>query len=280
METSQTILVQAANGKTGRRVADRLERLGAPIRRGSRNAEIPFDWDDPTTWLPALKEVQAVYMVYTPDLAVSSAFEAIRSFTQLAVQTGVRRLVLLSGRGEEEARRCERIVQESGLEWTIVRASWFNQNFDEGEFLDLVLAGEIALPAGSAQEPFVDVEDIAEVAVAALTQEGHAGQVYELTGPRLMTFAQAVSEIADASGRNLRYADISVQEFSRSLSEAGLPQAHIQLLEYLFHNLLDGRNAHLCDGVRRALGKPPRDFRDYARKAAATGVWNPVEQTV
>ena len=168
-------LVLAATGKTGRRVADRLEAQGRPVRRGSRSAAIPFDWDDATTWAPALEGVEAAYVVYIPDLAVPAAPPAIRAFTELALEAGVRRLVLLSGRGEEEAQRCERIVQESGLDWTIVRASWFAQNFSEGAFHDLVLAGEVALPAGDVQEPFIDVDDIADVVVAALTEYGHVG---------------------------------------------------------------------------------------------------------
>ena len=268
------VLVLTASGKTGRRVADRLEASGVPIRRGSRSAEIPFDWNDPATWEPALDGVRAAYVVYTPDLAVPAAPPAIRDFTRLAARTGVRKLVLLSGRGEEEAQRCEQIVQDSGLDWTIVRASWFNQNFSEGAFLDLVVGGEVALPAGGVPEPFIDADDIADVAVAALTQDGHAGQVYEVTGPRLLTFAEAVSEIAEAAGRPIRYVQIPHESFVEGLTQARVPADLIALLTYLFTTVLDGRNAYLTDGVQRALGRPPRDFRDYARDVATTGLWN------
>ncbi len=113
--------------------------------------------------------------------------------------------MLLSGRGEEEAQRCERIVLDTNPAWTIVRASWFNQNFSEGFFVDPLRDGVLALPAGDVGEPFIDAEDIADVAVAALTEAGHEGQIYEVTGPRLMTFAEAVDEIARAAGRELRY---------------------------------------------------------------------------
>ncbi len=267
-------LVIAATGKTGRRVADRLEAQGRPVRRGSRSAAIPFDWDDRTTWGPALEGVGAAYVVYTPDLAVPAAPAVIQAFTELAKKLGVRRLVLLSGRGEEEAERCERIVQASGLEWTVVRASWFAQNFDEGEFTELVVAGEVTLPGGDVLEPFIDVEDIADVAVAALTEDGHAGEVYEVTGPRLMTFASAVQEIAEASGRELSYVPIPVEAFKAGLAQAGMPEGQIELLDYLFTTVLDGRNASVTDGVQRALGRPARDFRDYARVVAASGVWD------
>jgi len=271
-------LVLTASGKTGRRVADRLVARGVPIRRGSRSGEIPFEWNDPTTWEPALAGVQAAYVVYTPDLAVPAAPPAIRDFTQLAVRSGVKKLVLLSGRGEEEAQRCERIVQDSGADWTIVRASWFSQNFSEGAFLDLVGGGEVALPAGSVTEPFIDADDIADVAVAALTENGHAGQVYEVTGPRLLTFAEAVAEIAEAAGRPIRYVQIPQDAFVAGLTQAGLPADYIELLKYLFTTVLDGRNEHLTDGVQRALGRAPRDFREYARDVATTGVWNTPEQ--
>lgn len=266
-------LVLTANGKTGRRVAERLEKKGVAIRRGSRSAEIPFDWHDPATWEPALQGTAAAYVVYTPDLAVPAAPGAIRGFTDLAVRSGVRRLVLLSGRGEEEALRCERTVQDSGVDWTIVRASWFNQNFSEGPFRDLVLGGEVALPAGNVSEPFVDADDIADVVVAALTEPGHAGEVYEVTGPHPMTFAQAVEEIARASGRDVKYSPITAEEFKAALVGQGVPGDYIELLSYLFSEVLDGRNDFVTDGVQRALGRSPRGFADYAREAAASGAW-------
>lgn len=269
------ILVIAANGKTGRRVADRLEALGRDVRRASRSGATTFDWNDRSTWRAALAGVDAAYVVYSPDLAVPEAPAAIEAFAELSRELGVRRLVLLSGRGEEEAQRCERIVQASGVEWTVVRASWFAQNFDEGAFTELVAAGELALPADDVLEPFVDVDDIADVVVAALTEERHHGEVYEVTGPRLMTFADAVADISNAIGRDVRYVTIPREAFVNGLQQAGLPNAQVELLDYLFTTVLDGRNASLADGVQRALGRAPRDVRDYARDAAARGAWAP-----
>ena len=269
-------LVIAATGKTGRRVADRLEAQGRPIRRASRSSATVFDWDDRSTWDSALEGVGAAYIVYSPDLAVPAAPAAITALTELARQKGVRRLVLLSGRGEEEAQRCERIVQGAGLEWTIVRASWFAQNFDEGEFRELVLSGEVTLPAGDVREPFIDIDDIADVVVKALTEDGHAGEVYEVTGPRLMTFSDAVAEIAEAMGRDLSFVTIPGDAFKAGLEQAGMPAEQIELLDYLFTTVLDGRNAQVTDGIQRALGRPARDFGDYARAAAASGAWGPL----
>ncbi|NQD96881.1 NmrA family transcriptional regulator, partial [Pseudomonas sp. CrR25] len=202
------------------------------------------------------------------------ATDAVRAFIDKAVEHGVRRLVLLSGRGEAEAQLCERIVQDSGVDWTVVRASWFNQNFSEGEFLEMVVAGAVTLPAGDVPEPFVDVDDIADVAVAALIEDGHAGQIYEVTGPRMLTFAEAVAEIARASGRDIQYVQIPHEAFIAGIAEAGAPDDIAWLLDYLFASVLDGRNAYVCDGVQRALGREPTDFAEYARRIADSGVWD------
>ncbi len=267
-------LVLGGTGKTGRRVAEGLASRGVATRVGSRAADPCFDWADQSTWDAVLDGVTAAYVSYAPDLAIPGATDSIRAFVDCAVERGVQRLVLLSGRGEEEAQRCESIVQRAGIEWTIIRASWFNQNFSEGEFLDMVLAGEITLPAGDVPEPFVDVDDIADVAVAALTEDGHDGQVYELTGPRLLTFAQAVEEIAHATGREIRYIQIPPEAFAAGIAESGAPGDIAWLLDYLFSTVLDGRNAHVCDGVNRALDREPTDFAEYARRIADTLVWN------
>lgn len=262
-------LVLGANGKTGRRIVERLRARGVSVREGSRSAHPAFDWRDATTWDAALEGVTAVYISYAPDLAIPGAVAAVAAFVEQAKAQGVRRLVLLSGRGEEEAQASERIVQKSGLEWTVVRSSWFNQNFSEGAFAPMIAEGVLALPAGDIGEPFVDADDIADVAVAALTEDGHAGQIYELTGPRLITFAQAVAEIAAASGRPIQYVQIPHEDFLAGVAEQDYPADIAWLLDYLFATVLDGRNAHLCDGVERALGRAPRDFSSFAQDLAA-----------
>lgn len=273
MQERKPVLVVGGTGKTGRRVAERLAARGVPVRIGSRSANPAFDWEDPSGWPAALDGVGAAYITYYPDLAAPGAPEAVRALVDQALARGVRRLVLLSGRGEEEAQQAEQVLQASGADWTIVRASWFSQNFSEGVVRDSVLAGEIALPAGDVGEPFVDADDIADVVVAALTEDGHVGQLYEVTGPRLLTFAEATAEIARASGRQVRYTRVPAQDFAAALAEQGTPADFTGLLLYLFTTVLDGRNAQLADGVQRALGRPPRDFADYARDAAASGAW-------
>lgn len=218
--------------------------------------------------------MESVYLSYYPNLAIPGAVDQIGSFSQLAVGSGVRRLVLLSGRGEAEAQRCEQVVRDSGADWTILRASWFSQNFSESFLLESVLSGEVILPAGDVPEPFIDIEDIAAVAAAALTEDRHAGQLYELIGPRMLTFAQAVAEIAGATGREIGYVQVSPEQYAAMLAEYGVPAEVVWLLNYLFTTVLDGRNAQLTHGVQRALGRAPRDFSDYVRETAASGGWD------
>lgn len=267
------ILITGATGKTGGRVAQLLAEQGHPIRLGSRRADIPFDWNQPDTWQAALDGVKAVYIAYAPDLAVPGAVSTITRFVDAAAKQGVQRLVLLSGRGEAEAQACERIVLNSGLEASVVRASWFNQNFSEGAFADMVRAGQLTLPAGDTPEPFVDADDIAEVAVAALTQPGHDGEIYEVTGPRLMTFKDVAATLSEATGRTIDFVAIPHEAFLDGAKASGAPSDVVWLMDYLFTTVFDGRNAQVCDGVQRALGRPATDFETYARKTAARGVW-------
>ena len=267
-------LVTGGTGKTGKRVAERLRARSVKTRVASRSANPSFDWNDTDTWDAALEGVAAAYISYAPDLAIPGATELIRAFVERAVALGVRRFVLLSGRGEEEAQACERIVQESGVEWTIVRASWFMQNFSEGEFLGMVLDGTITLPATDVPEPFIDINDIADVAVAALTEDGHSGEIYEVTGPRLLTFADAAREISVAAGREVQFVQIPGDAFAGAIAESGAPADIAWLLNYLFETVLDGRNDYVCDGVQRALGREPADFADFAKRIASRGTWN------
>ncbi len=252
-------LVLGASGKTGRRVIDRLNRLGVPTRAGSRSGTPRFDWNDRTTWAPALDGTGAVYISYFPDLAAPGAAQTIGDFAREAAP---RRLVLLSGRGEPEAQEAERLVREASPDATIVRCAWFAQNFSEAFLADAIDAGELHFPAERVREPFVDVEDVADVATTALTEYGHEGRLYELTGPRLLTFEQAVGEIAHATGRDIAYVPVSVPDFTSAMN--GEPAEVVELVTYLVTEVLDGRNERLANGVREALGREPRDFAEYA----------------
>jgi len=274
MTDTKPILILGGTGKTGRRLAERLTARGIPVRIGSRSGTPRFDWEAPASWAPALEGVSAVSISYYPDIAVPGAAEVIGAFTRLAVEHGVRRLVLLSGRGETEAQRAEEMLKASGADWTILRCAWFSQNFSEGFLVEPLLAGEVALPVGPVGEPFVDVDDIADAAEAVLTQPGHIGQLYELTGPRLLSFADAVAEIAKAAGRDIRFVRISHDEFTTAVASHELPPEFVWLLDELFTQVLDGRNESLTDGIQRVLGRAPKDFSAYATETAASLVWS------
>ena len=270
---NDVILVLGGTGKTGRRVAELLRQAGKRVRIGSRTAEPRFDWENGTTWGPALQGVKAAYVAYQPDLAAPGALEIVDAFFHQAIECGVEKLVLLSGRGEVEAEQAEQALQATAADWTILRASWFFQNFSEGFLVDAITAGDVALPSGPAAEPFVDVDDIAEIAFAALRQVGHSRELYEITGPRALTFPEAIGEIAQATGRDIRFTAANPTDFRAHLVASGVPGVEADLVIYLFTTVLDGRNTPLADGVQRALGRPPRDFSDYVRRTAATGVW-------
>ncbi len=269
----RTTLVIGASGKTGRRVTDRLNAAGRPVRSASRSGGTRFDWEDEATWAPALAGVDAVYITYYPDLAFPGAADTVGRLAELAVSSGARRLVLLSGRGEEGARQAELRVENSGAEWTIVRCAFFNQNFSE-TFVDSVRYGRLSMPGGDTPEPFLDADDIADVVVAALTDDRHIGQLYELTGPRLLSLAEAAAELTTAVGREVQYLPVTPKEYASELVTHGLPEEEAVPISELIAEVLDGRNSYLTDGVQRALGRSPRDFADYARDTAATGVWN------
>lgn len=270
---SNPILVIGATGKTGSRVATRLEARGLNVRRGARSASTPFDWEAPETWVPALRGVRAAYVTYFPDLAFPGAVKKLESLVETANDLGVEHLVLLSGRGEHHARMGEEVVRKSGVDFTLIRSAWFAQNFSEGYLRDPILAGVLPMPGGNTPEPIIDVEDIADVAVAALTEDGHRGKLYEVTGPRLMTFADMAAELSSATGRPIRHVPISFEEFHANVAQAGgLFVADV--FTGIARETLDGRNAHLADGVMQAIGRPPRDFSDFARAATAAGVWS------
>jgi len=276
-ENDAAALVLGGTGKSGRRVADRLRERGIGVRIGSRCAETPFDWERPETWPAVVSGVRSAYVAYSPDVGFPGAAEVIGSFAELAVREGVQRLVLLSGRGEPGALRTEEALFAAGAPAaSVVRASFFAQNFSEGFFAGMVRSGTVAFPAEGVAEPFIDVEDIAEVAVEALTGDPgrHAGRVHEVTGPRALTFPEAVAEVAAATGRELDYVPLTFERFRAGMVGQGVPPEAAAQLTELFGEILDGRNSAVADGVPAALGRKATDFSEYAERTAATGVWD------
>ncbi|MEM7000025.1 MAG: NmrA family transcriptional regulator [Pseudomonadota bacterium] len=277
--THQQILIVGANGKTGARVQSRLHQAGISTRGVSRSTTPAFDWGDSSNWAAALSSMDAAYLTYHPDLSVPAAEEHIRRFCELATTSGLQHVVLLSGRGEEGAARSERVLRASGLEWNIVQASWFAQNFSEDFMLDAVLGGELVIPAGTATEPFIDLDDLADVVVATFLEPGLRNRLFEVTGPRSISFGDCMAEISSALNRPIRLTEVAMPDYVDSLRAQGVPEYLVELLPSLFADVFDGRNAHCASGVREALGRPATDFGDFARKTAASGVWqSPHEQ--
>ncbi|WP_217213400.1 NAD(P)H-binding protein [Streptomyces sp. AC550_RSS872] len=267
-----TVVVTGASGRTGSRVAEAARGAGLTVRAASRARG--FDWEDPTTWARTLRDADAAYLMYPSDVGSPAAAEGIGALAREAVGLGVRRLVLLSARGEDQALPTEEALMSSGADWTIVRATWFAQNFSEGPLVEGMVHGELVFPAGEVREPFVDVRDIADVVTAALTSgDRYVGRTLELTGPRLLSWREAVAEIAEASGSRITYTPVPTRAYGEALTGFGVPPEEVELLTEVFDTLMDGRNAHVTDDVREVLGRPPRDFADFAREAAASGAW-------
>jgi nucleoside-diphosphate-sugar epimerase len=265
LQQANNILVTCGTGKTGRRVVDRLKTRDITARIGSRAGEPPFDWENPETWAGVLDGMDTVYINYHPDLAIPGARKAIEEFTSQAVKGGIQKMVLLSGKGEKEAELCEQVVMNAGTDWTIVRASWFNQLFSEAFLLDPILAGYVDLPGEEALVPFVDADDIADVVVESLLDDKHVGQTYELTG-------------SNATGRDIVFNSITIEEYEKMLKEYQVPEGVIWLISYLFTEvLLLSSNSVVTNDIQKVLGRKAKDFTEYARETASTGIWNPVK---
>lgn len=272
------ILVIGGTGKTGRRVVEQLQNKGIEPRIGSRNASPSFDWGDKDTWVNALNGIERMYVTYYPDLAVPGAKEAIQSLTYLAKELGVKKMVLLSGKGETEAEACENIVMNSGIDYTIVRASWFNQNWSESFFLEPILTGEVALPMSNVLIPFVDANDIAEVAATVLIDESYNGEIIEVTGPELITFKDIVNIISKTSNRSLNFYDITLEQYIDGMKQMQIPSDVVWLIEYLFtHVLTNPKNQLVVNDIERVLGRKAKPFIEYAKETAKTGIWSQVE---
>ncbi len=276
------ILVTGGTGKTGRRVVEGLTQLGHNIRIGTRSTVPVFDWEDHSTFAGALRGMDRAYIVYYPDLAVPGSKEAISAFAEAALREGLEKVVLLSGKGEKEAEACEEIVANSGLNYTLVRASWFDQNFSEGAFLDFVLAGHVALPMPEARIPFVDAGDIADVVTKVLVDDSYNGETITVTGPGKMTFKEVVAAISKGIGRDIQYQPITIEEFKDGMKAAGLPDSYVWLFGYLFKEVLGNpKNQDISHDVERVLGRKATDFETFVENTLATRVWDQqIPQTI
>ncbi|MGN9913037.1 NAD(P)H-binding protein [Phytohabitans sp. LJ34] len=270
--SDELILVLGATGTTGRRLTRRLRAAGVAVRAASRHGEARFDWSDPTTWDAAVTGVTRIYLMAPHEVPIDPLF------VRRAVEHGVRHITLLSSRGieamgDERLMAAERTVRESGVDWTILRPDWFDQNFDEGFLQPAVMAGGFALPVGETGFAFVDADDIAAVAAAVLTTDGHAGQSYELTGPDSLPFAEAVRIISETSGRPVRFGGTD-DDYLAQQAQLGEPEEQARQALAAFTALRELGDQPPTDAVHRIAGHPPKAFRAYAEEAAARGAWD------
>ena len=269
-----TNLIIGGTGKTGRRVASRLQDRGLPVTSLSRPE---FDWADPSTWSSVEQPAATAYVTFAPDITFPGAPDAIAEVVERMARAGVRRFVLLSGRGEPEAQ----LAEETGdrdrgeVRRRLGRRTLrlLHAELRRGPLRPEFEAGHLAFSAGAVREPFLDVEDVADVAVGMLVGDVPVNRVYELTGPELMTFAEATAAIAAATGRPITYTEITVPELVADLTRPGFPAGDAEELGALFAHVLDGHNEHLAHGVQEALGRPARSFAEYAARAVAGGAW-------
>jgi uncharacterized protein YbjT (DUF2867 family) len=269
------ISVLAASGKSGRRVVAALRAAGHHVRAASRSAEVRFDWADPRTWPAVADGAGALYLVAPEDPS------PLPSFVDLVQEAGVKRVVLLSGRGVEAwgdrygraVAAAEDVVRGSDLDWTIIRANNFMQNFTEDLWHAPLLAGRLGLPTAGVPEPFVDVDDVAAVAARLLATDGYAGRTIDLTGPTALTFAEAVATIAAAAGRSIRYDELTPAAYAEELRAAGVGEEWVAELSGMFEILREGHLAAPATGVEDVLGRPPRSFVGWVAHIAPTGAW-------
>jgi len=276
----KTILVLGGTGKTGRRIIQRLETRGVPYRLASRSSEQRFDWYDDSTWSATIAGADTAYLA--PPVGPTGLAQAGRFIKQAAAE-GLRRVVLLSGRGVgspgrefavyESGLELEHAVKDSGADWTIVRPAWFAQGFSEDFFREYVLAGEIRVSAGDGAEAWIDTNDVGDVMTAALLDERHTGQTYTLSGPRTLTMTEVAAELTAATGHPVGYIELSPDEHVAELVGFGLTLEDAESVRDLFAVIRNHRSEYVSDGVQQVLGRSPRDFTDWARETAKTGVW-------
>ncbi|WP_142784090.1 NmrA family NAD(P)-binding protein [Changchengzhania lutea] len=271
----ENILVIGGTGKTGRKVAHKLSKNGHLVRVGSRSGSPAFDWHKPEYWSLALQGMDKVYITFQPDLAVPGALNAIEALTKQAKNANIKKIVLLSGKGEREAELCEQVIIHSGIDYTIIRASWFNQNFSESFFLEPILEGFVALPQADIKVPYVDTEDISDVAVEALLNDKHNSKIYQLTGSRSLTFKEVINEISETTGRDIAFTPIAISAYTNMMKQQEVPDDFIWLVEYLFTEVLGNpNNSEITNDIEHVLGRKPKDISEYIKETAATGIWN------
>lgn len=266
-----TLLLLGGTGKTGRRLAERLEAQGHTARAVGRATTPRFDWRDESTWAPALRGVDGVFIV-GPGSA-SDWSPLLERFLATAAEQHVRHAVLLSARGVEflsdgAVARAEAALKRSPLAWTILRPSHFAQNFTEAMFVPDD-TGAFYAPVADGREPFIDVDDIADVAAVALTSDEYDGRILELSGPRAIDFDEAARILTEVTARPVRYVSESDDAHIARLRGQGLPEGYIEWRMAMLRGIASGSDAYLSHDVEAVLGRPATTFEAWARREAS-----------
>ncbi|HWW74519.1 MAG TPA: SDR family oxidoreductase [Pyrinomonadaceae bacterium] len=281
------ILITGATGTTGREIVGELQRLGATgvralVRDPARAAfirEAGFetfegDFDRPETLGAALEGVERALLLTPPS---PQTFEHQRAFVEAAGRAGVRHVVKFSAIGADAAApegfgrwhgQSEELLKSSGLAWTMLQPNFFMQNL-LGQAAQIAATGAVYQPVGDARASFIDTRDIAAVVARALTEEGHEGQTYVLTGPEALSYSDVAAKLSEATGREIKYVPITPEQFREGALGAGLPEWLVSALERLNELFASGRAAEVNDNVRRVGKKEPTTFGRFARDYAA-----------
>ncbi|BCP53967.1 oxidoreductase [Kaistia sp. 32K] len=268
------ILLTGGTGKTGRRIAPRLAEAGHDVRLASRRGAdaralrgIRFDWNDPSTFDAALANREAVYLVAPTDAPES--LRAMQPFLDRALAIGIRRYVLLSAsslpkRGPMMG-AVHAYLEEHAPEWAVLRPTWFMQNFSEQQHLPTIRDERAIFSAtGEGRVPFIDVEDIAAVAVEALTRDVSFNRDLVLTGPRALSYGDVAEIVGAAIGAGVRHVNLSEGALVERFGAAGMHPDYAAILAGMDIWIASGAEDRLSPDVEAVTGRPPNDFVAYA----------------
>ena len=282
------ILITGGTGTSGREIVEAVARTGRPLRviaRDVARAEplkklgaevVRGDFTDPASLERAMAGVERVFLNSGPT---ENLVDLQGNVIDAARRTGVRHVVKLSVFGADlpEAPRVrfmrqhidvEHRLRGSGLAWTMLRPTFFMQNL-LGSAVSIRQSGAIFMPAADGRAPYIDTRDIADVAAAALTQPGHEGRAYELTGPQDLSFHDMAREIGAAIGKDVKYVPVSEDQARQSLLASGIPAWNVEGILELMRATRDGWMAGVTGEVGRLTGHSARTFAAFAREHAA-----------
>lgn len=274
METTP-ILVTGATGNAGAALAQLLVDGGHSVRAAARAprglpagaAFARFDFTDPSSFEPALQGVRRVFLLRPPQLSdVKRQFDP---FLRAMVRAGVEQVCFLSLLGAERNpfvphRAIEERLVASGLGWTMLRCGFFMQNLTDAHRAEIRDQSEIIVPAGRGKTSFIDVRDIAAVAARTLTEDGHLGRAYPLTGAVALDYFEVASVLSQVLGRRIVYKRPSLLRFARhNLAQGGAP-AYVAVMAAIYTTTRLGMAATLTPDAARLLGRPPRSLRAFA----------------